>query len=244
MKVIILAGGLGTRISEETQDKPKPMVRIGEKPIIWHIIQIYARQGLKDFVIAAGYKAEVINEWINSEIKRNSNWISNLNVQVKFTGEEAHTGGRIANCIDSLQGDLFLATYGDGVANINISKQLEFHRHNKGIVSLTAVRPPARFGHLDIIGDNIKNFGEKNQADEGWINGGFFVVNREIVAYINNKNEPLETGAFPQLARAGRLMAYKHFGFWQSMDTLRDKDNLTLMANSNTEENLPWFKIY
>jgi len=243
MKVIILAGGLGTRISEETQSKPKPMVRIGERPIIWHIMQIYAQQGFYDFVIAAGYKANVIDEWIKSEQKSDSDWISNLKISVKFTGENTHTGGRIKQCINEMGGGQFLATYGDGVANVDINKLVQFHKNKKRIATLTAVRPPARFGHLDIYEDEVKKFGEKNQANEGWINGGFFVINREICEYIISDNEPLETGAFPVLAKAGNLMAYKHFGFWQSMDTLRDKNNLTSITKDNFEEKLPWFLI-
>ena len=226
MKVIILAGGLGTRISEETHSKPKPMVRIGDRPIIWHIMQIYAKQGFYDFVIAAGYKANVIDEWIKSEQKNDSDWLSNLKISVKFTGENTHTGGRIKQCVDELEGDQFLATYGDGVANVDINKLVQFHKNKNRVATLTAVRPPARFGHLDIYEDEVQNFGEKNQADEGWINGGFFVINREICKYIKSENEPLETGALPLLAKAGNLLAYKHFGFWQSMDTLRDKIEL------------------
>ena len=243
MKVIILAGGLGTRISEETQIKPKPMVRIGERPIIWHIMQIYAQQGFYDFVIAAGYKANMISDWIKSEQKNDSNWISNLKISVKFTGENTHTGGRIKQCINEIEGDQLLATYGDGVANVDINKLVKFHKSRKKIATLTAVRPPARFGHLDIYEDEVKKFGEKNQSDEGWINGGFFVVNREICEYITSDNEPLETGAFPVLAKSGNLMAYKHFGFWQSMDTLRDKNSLALITKENSEEKLPWFLI-
>jgi len=243
MKVIILAGGLGTRISEETHSKPKPMVRIGDRPIIWHIMQIYASQGFYEFVIAAGYKANVIDEWIKTEYINDSNWLSNLKISVKFTGENAHTGGRIKHCINELAGDQFLATYGDGVANVNVNKLVQFHTAKNRVATLTAVRPPARFGHLDIHEDEVQKFGEKNQADEGWINGGFFVINREICEYITSENEPLETGAFPALATAGNLMAYKHFGFWQSMDTLRDKNNLTLITKNNSEAKLPWFSI-
>lgn len=244
MKVLILAGGLGTRISEETHSKPKPMVRIGDRPIIWHIMQIYAKQGFYDFVIAAGYKANVIDEWIKSEQKNDSDWLSNLKISVKFTGENTHTGGRIKQCINEIGGGgQFLATYGDGVANVDINKLVQFHKNKKRIATLTAVRPPARFGHLDIYKDEVKKFGEKNQADEGWINGGFFVIDREICEYITSENEPLETGAFPVLAKSGHLMAYKHFGFWQSMDTLRDKNNLTSITKNNSEPELPWFLI-
>jgi glucose-1-phosphate cytidylyltransferase len=243
MKVIILAGGLGTRISEETHSKPKPMVRIGDRPIIWHIMQIYASQGFYEFVIAAGYKANVIDEWIKTEHKNDSDWLSNLKISVKFTGENTHTGGRIKHCINESEGDQFLATYGDGVANVNVNKLVQFHKAKNRVATLTAVRPPARFGHLDIHEDEVQKFGEKNQADEGWINGGFFVINREICEYITSENEPLETGAFPALAKAGNLMAYKHFGFWQSMDTLRDRNNLTLITKNNYEAKLPWFLI-
>ena len=243
MKVIILAGGLGTRISEETQEKPKPMVQIGDYPILWHIIQIYVIQGFNDFVIAAGYKSDVIRNWINYEKSKNLDWIKNLNIEVKDTGEVSHTGGRLAMCINEIHGETFLATYGDGVANVDIRKLIRFHENAKGIATLTAVRPPARFGHVDIIGDTVKHFGEKNQTDEGWINGGFFIVNRGITDYIDGANEPLEIGALPKLAKNGKLMAYKHYGFWQPMDTLRDKEQLTQIVKNTNIDELPWFLI-
>jgi glucose-1-phosphate cytidylyltransferase len=243
MKVIILAGGLGTRISEETQEKPKPMVKIGDYPILWHILQIYVIQGFNDFVIAAGYKSDVIRNWINQEKSKNLDWIKNLNIEVKDTGEASHTGGRLAMCINEIQGETFLATYGDGVANVDIKKLIRFHENTKGTATLTAVRPPARFGHVDIYGDTIKHFGEKNQTDEGWINGGFFIVNRGITDYIDGPNEPLEIGALPKLAKSGKLMAYKHYGFWQPMDTLRDKEQLTQIVKSTNINQLPWLSI-
>jgi glucose-1-phosphate cytidylyltransferase len=240
MKVIILAGGLGTRLSEETHDKPKPMIRIGEWPILWHIIQIYAKQGFSDFVIAAGYKHEIISNWLESETKKSATWLDNIRVEVKDTGLLSHTGGRVSTCISEMSGDRFLFTYGDGVANINLNKLVEFHNKHNRIATLTAVRPPARFGHVDIQGNLVKHFGEKNQADEGWINGGFFVVNREILNYIKTNEESLELGALPKLAAKGELMAFKHIGFWQSMDTLRDQEQLSSLALSLEFENLPW----
>jgi len=242
MKVIILAGGLGTRISEETQEKPKPMVRIGNFPILWHIIQIYALQGFNDFVIAAGYKSDLIKDWINFEKSRNIDWIRNLQIEVKDTGETSHTGGRIAMCINETSGETFLATYGDGLANVDIRKLIQFHKNTKGIVTLTAVHPPARFGHVDLNGDVVKHFGEKNQTNEGWINGGFFVMNRDICDYIDGVNDPLEMGALPKLASSDKLMAYKHYGFWQPMDTLRDKQQLTQIVQNTNISHLPWFQ--
>lgn len=243
MKVIILAGGLGTRLSEETQNKPKPMVRLGDKPILWHIIQTYSQQGFREFVIAAGYKHEMITEWIQSETTQKSEWLSGLHIQVKDTGQETNTGGRIAMCINSLKGEEFLFTYGDGVANVNLSELHSFHRQSRTIATLTAVRPPARFGHITLDGSKITHFGEKNQADEGWINGGFFVTRREIVNYINGNEDSLEFDVLPILARENNLSGFKHYGFWQSMDTLRDKEKLESLALGKEYEKLPWLTL-
>jgi glucose-1-phosphate cytidylyltransferase len=243
MKVIILAGGLGTRISEETSDKPKPMVEIGSQPMIWHIIQIYALQGFRDFVVAGGYKHEVIENWIKTHYKKKSLWIRDLNILVLDTGLSSLTGTRISKCISEFSDSRFLCTYGDGVANININKLVEFHEKSKKIATLTSVRPPARFGHVTIKDDRVTSFDEKNQADEGWINGGFFVFEREIVNYISIEDETFEKGALPRLASGNNLMAFKHHGFWQSMDTLRDKESLTKMINSSSLEKIPWLTL-
>ncbi len=230
MKVIILAGGLGTRISEETADKPKPMVPINGKPILWHIMNIYAKQGLIDFVVATGYKGEVIAEWVDS---LETDWkISTID-----TGLETQTGGRIKKCMDLYSKERVFATYGDGVGNINIKKLLSFHELHGKLATLSAVRPPARFGYLDMANGQIMHFGEKNQSDAGWINGGYFVLEPQVSGYIKSDVEPFETGALPKLAEAGELMAFEHDGFWQPMDTLREKQDLEKLAQDG---NPPW----
>ena len=230
MKVIILAGGLGTRISEETADKPKPMVQIDGKPILWHIINIYAKQGLNDFVIATGYKGEVISDWVNS---LETSW----NIEAIDTGLETQTGGRIKKCMNMVPGERVLATYGDGVGNINIKELLAFHESHKKMATLTAVRPPARFGYLDMVKGSVVHFGEKNQSDAGWINGGYFVLDPLVSEYIGSDLEPFETGALPRLASEGELMAFEHPGFWQPMDTLREKQDLEKLAHEGSP---PW----
>jgi glucose-1-phosphate cytidylyltransferase len=240
MKVIILAGGLGTRISEETSEKPKPMVDIGGQPIIWHIIQIYASQGFQEFVVAGGYKYEVIDNWIKSHYSAKSAWIQNLNISVIDTGLSSLTGTRIQKCISRYSDSRFLCTYGDGVANINLHRLVDFHQSSGKIATLTSVRPPARFGHVTIEDDRVTSFDEKNQADEGWINGGFFVFEREVLKYISSEDETFEKGALPRLAKSDNLMAFKHHGFWQSMDTLRDKESLTKLSTSSSTEKAPW----
>jgi glucose-1-phosphate cytidylyltransferase len=230
LKVLILAGGLGTRISEETADKPKPMVEISGKPILWHIMNIYAQQGLSDFVIATGYKGEVILKWIDS---LETNW----KITTIDTGLETQTGGRIKKCLDLYPGQRMLATYGDGVGNININNLLNFHNSHGKLVTLTAVRPPARFGYLDMSNGQVLHFGEKNQSDAGWINGGYFVIEPQVSDYIKSSSEPFETGALPKLAGEGELMAFEHVGFWQPMDTLREKQDLEKLARNG---NPPW----
>jgi len=230
LKVVILAGGLGTRISEETADKPKPMVLIDGKPILWHIMNIYAKQGLSDFIVATGYKGEVIAEWVDA---LETDW----NINTVDTGLDTQTGGRIKKCMELLPGDRILATYGDGVGNINLGKLLNFHDSHRKLATLTAVRPPARFGYLDIANGQVKHFGEKNQSDAGWINGGFFVLEPEVSDYIKSTAEPFETGALPKLAGEGELMAFEHGGFWQPMDTLREKQDLEKLAHEGSP---PW----
>jgi glucose-1-phosphate cytidylyltransferase len=240
MRVIILAGGLGTRISEETSNKPKPMVDIGGHPIIWHIIQIYASQGFRDFVIAGGYKYQVIQDWIESHYKNKSSWIEELNILVLDTGLSSLTGTRISKCISHFSDSRFLCTYGDGVANIDLHQLVTFHKSTGKIATLTSVRPPARFGHVTIEDDYVTSFDEKNQADEGWINGGFFVFEREVLEFISTEDETFEKGALPRLASSSNLMAFKHYGFWQSMDTLRDKESLSRMTTMLPLEKAPW----
>jgi glucose-1-phosphate cytidylyltransferase len=230
MKVLILAGGLGTRISEETADKPKPMVPIDGKPILWHIMNIFAKQGLNDFVVATGYKGEVISDWVRS---LETNW----NIEAIDTGLETQTGGRIKKCMDLYPGERFFATYGDGVGNVNIKNLLTFHESHGKMATLTAVRPPARFGYLDLMNGQVMHFGEKNQSATGWINGGFFVLEPEVSNLVASIDEPFETGALPRLVSQGNLMAFNHEGFWQPMDTLREKEDLSNLAKQDTP---PW----
>ena len=241
MKVIIIAGGKGTRIMEETVAKPKPMVEIAGKPILWHIMNIFSLQGFNDFIISTGYLHEVIEKWVeNSEDLRNSNG-DKLNIKSIFTGEDTQTGGRIGEIMKKYPGERFLATYGDGLANISIEKLVKFHNSNSRLATVTAVRPPARFGYMQINDGLVSHFGEKNQADEGWINGGFFVLEPEVVKYINSPMEPFESGALTNLAQESQLSAYQHFGFWQPMDTLREKIELEKIAISN---NIAWLDIF
>lgn len=233
MKVIILAGGLGTRISEETADKPKPMVLLDDKPILWHIMSIFAKQGHTDFVVAAGYKGEVISDWVST---LETDW----DIQTINTGLDTQTGGRIKQCMELNPGERMLATYGDGVGNINVNKLIAFHKSHGKLATLTAVRPPARFGYLDTKDGRVKHFGEKNQSDAGWINGGFFVLEPQVSLCIKTNSDPFETGALPYLADVGELMAFEHNGFWQPMDTLREKQDLENLARLSTP---PWLEI-
>ena len=226
MKVIILAGGLGTRLSEETDDKPKPMVLIDDKPILWHLMNIFASQGLTEFILALGYKAEVIQNWVSNSQDIPLSW----NVVGLETGLNTQTGGRIAQCMDLVPGERVMATYGDGLANIPISTLLSFHETHGRMATLSAVRPPARFGYLHSENGLVTHFGEKNQSDEGWINGGFFVLEPNVANYVHDDSEPFEVGALPRLVSEGQLMAYHHEDFWQPMDTLREKNELSRYA--------------
>ena len=230
MKAIILAGGLGTRISEETSDKPKPMVDISGKPMLWHIMSIFARQGVTEFVIATGYKSEVIESWIKT-VKEP--W----KIQALDTGLNTQTGGRIRECMNSLKGERVFATYGDGLGNVNLTKLIDFHEHQGKLATVTAVRPPARFGVLESENGLVMRFGEKNQADSGWINGGYFVFNSEIFDYLIDDNSVLEEFPLQKLTTEGQLMAFRHDGFWQCMDTLRDKEFLDELCEQG---NTPW----
>jgi len=233
MKVILLAGGLGTRISEETSDKPKPMVLLDDKPIIWHLMSIFAVQGFDDFVIASGYKGEIITEWV-------ANLESPWKIEVLNTGLNTQTGGRIAQCMKKYPEERVFATYGDGLGNIDLVGLLDFHlTHNKK-ATVTAVRPPARFGVLESENGRVTHFGEKNQADAGWINGGFFILEPSVSKYVFSDSEPFETGALPRLVQESELMSYHHSGFWQPMDTLREKQDLVKYVESG---NIPWLEI-
>lgn len=226
MKAIILAGGLGTRISEETSDKPKPMVLISGKPMLWHIMSIFASQGITEFVIATGYKSEIIEGWAKTVTEP---W----KIRALDTGLNTQTGGRILECMKTLPGERVFATYGDGLGNVNLSNLLDFHNHQGKKATVTAVRPPARFGVLESQNGLVTRFGEKNQADSGWINGGYFVLEPEVADYIHDLSEPFESGAMPRLVDEKQLTAYHHNGFWQPMDTLREKLDLEKLAILN-----------
>jgi glucose-1-phosphate cytidylyltransferase len=252
MKIIILAGGLGTRISEETINKPKPMVLIGEKPIIWHLMNIFALQNFHDFIVATGYKGEVIKSWLSNDfvsvgqqdkvLDENVNQsaasqTSRWGITAIDTGLETQTAHRIAQCMKTIPGERVLVTYGDGLANVNIDNLLKFHKSHGKLATITAVRPPARFGYMKIEGDKVIHFGEKNQADEGWINGGFFILEPEVLEFIGDSTEPFESKVLPRLVENNQLMAYHHYGFWQPMDTLREKEDLVRMSKSTPP---PW----
>jgi glucose-1-phosphate cytidylyltransferase len=237
MKVAILAGGLGSRLSEETAIKPKPMVEIGGQPILWHIMKIYAAYGLKEFVLALGYKGEVIkNYFVNYRYQVNSLVVSladgevvvpnskheDWTVHLIDTGLDTQTGGRVKRIIDYVGNEPLMLTYGDGVCNLNISRLLQFHRAHGKLATVTAVRPPARFGGISFNGDLVARFEEKPQIGEGWINGGFFVLEPGVADYIERDNTIFEQEPLERLAADGQLAAYRHDGFWQCMDTLRD----------------------
>ena len=235
MRVVILAGGLGTRISEETEDKPKPMVLIAGRPILWHLMNSFSKQSLNDFVLALGYKQEFARDWVKA-FDNKDNW----KIDPLDTGLESQTGGRIKKCMSKYPGERLLVTYGDGLSNVSIDKLISFHKSHGKLATVTAVRPPARFGYMHIESAVVKNFGEKNQADEGWINGGFFILEPEVKDFINDDFDLFETGALPKLANLNQLMAYQHTGFWQPMDTLREKNELEKLA---LLEIPPWLNI-
>jgi glucose-1-phosphate cytidylyltransferase len=235
MKIIILAGGLGTRISEETDTKPKPMVSIGNRPIIWHLMSVFAKQGYSDFILALGYKQEVVREWLEG-FDNLDNW----KIDPLDTGLDTQTGGRIKQCIKKYPNERVIVTYGDGLANISIKQLVSFHESHGKLSTVTAVRPPARFGYLHIENKTVTRFGEKIQSDEGWINGGFFVLESEVANFIEGDLDLFETGALPKLAKMGELMAHTHMGFWQPMDTLREKNELSKLALLETP---PWFNL-
>jgi glucose-1-phosphate cytidylyltransferase len=227
MKVVILAGGLGTRLSEYTKTIPKPMVKVGGKPIIFQIMKLYAKYGFNDFYIALGYKGEVIKSFFK---KNFYDW----NVTLVDTGKKTMTGGRLKKMKNLFgKNETFMMTYGDGLSNVNIKKLLTFHKKNKKLVTLTAVRPPARFGVIKLKGNFVNYFKEKSKMDEGWINGGFFVMNAKFLNFIKNSQTFLEKEPLERATKQKQLAAFKHRGFWQCMDTKRDKDKLDEILKKN-----------
>ncbi len=251
MKVILLAGGFGTRLSEYTDLVPKPMVPIGGRPILWHIMKNYAHFGHKDFYVALGYKASVIKEYFLNYRALNADFTVNLatgevaphqidpvdwRVTLVHTGDESMTGGRVKRMGAYVGDETFMLTYGDGVANVDLDALLRFHRSHGKMVTVTAVRPAARFGELGIIEDRVDTFQEKPQMHEGWINGGFFVIEPRFLDLIEGDGTMLERQPLEKAARMGELMAYKHDGFWHCMDTKRDHD----LLESLWREGAPW----
>ncbi|MBF8757330.1 MULTISPECIES: glucose-1-phosphate cytidylyltransferase [Pseudomonas] len=241
MKTVILAGGLGTRISEESHLRPKPMIEIGGKPIIWHIMKIYSHYGINDFVICLGYKGYVIKEYfanyflhmsdVTFDMSENRMHIHNRNaepwrVTLVDTGENTATGGRIKRIRDYVGDETFCLTYGDGVADVNVPSLIDFHKSHGKLATVTAVQPPGRYGALDIRGERVHGFQEKPLGDGGWINGGFFVLEPGIFDYIDGDETTWEYDPMRSLAQNGQLMSHTHRGFWQAMDTLRDRSYL------------------
>lgn len=256
MKVVILAGGLGTRISEESYLKPKPMIEIGDKPILWHIMKEFSYYGFNEFIICAGYKQQLIKEWFNNYYLYNSdvtfdfsnnetiyhkNYAEDWKVTIVDTGLETMTGGRIKKIKPYVNNEAFFMTYGDGVSDIDIKELLEFHKSHKKIATLTAVHIGQRFGVLDIDRENhdIKAFREKSMADGSRINAGYMVLEPDVFDYIEGDNTIFEKEPLQRLSAEGELCAYKHNGFWQCMDTKREMDTLTKMVE---EGNAPWMK--
>ena len=219
MKVIILAGGFGSRLSEYTDTIPKPMVEVGGKPILWHIMNLYAQYNHKEFVLALGYKGEIIKNYFS---KKFLDW----DVDLVDTGLNTMTGGRVKRLQKIIGNETCMLTYGDGLSNINLDLLINFHKSHKKLVTVSAVRPPARFGAIKLDGDKVTTFKEKSNLDQGWINGGFFVIEPDFFNLIKDDQTYLEREPMERVAKEGQLFAYKHTGFWQCMDTKRDKDNL------------------
>jgi glucose-1-phosphate cytidylyltransferase len=253
MKVGILAGGVGSRLQEETQERPKPMVEIGSRPILWHIMKIYSSFGYDDFVVALGYKGEMIKRWMvdygslasdltvharEGRVERHGGEADDWAVTLVDTGADTATGGRIKRLQPYLGNDgTFMLTWGDGVSSVDLDALLAFHRAHGKLATLTAVRPPARFGHLELAGDRVVEFSEKPQTGEGWINGAFFVLEPEVFEYIDGDDTQFEREPLEQLAKDGQLQAYLHHDFWQCMDTLRDKK---LLEELWSRGDAPW----
>ena len=222
MKTVILAGGLGTRLSEYTKTIPKPMVLIRGKPILIHIMEQYAKYGFKEFIIALGYKGHIIQEYFSKKNYKKKGW----KVDLVKTGKNTMTGGRLKRLKKHLHNESFMLTYGDGLSNVNLKKLLKFHKNQKKIITVTAVRPPARFGALKLKGKYVSYFKEKSQMDEGWINGGFFVIEPKFLNFIKSDNTFLEREPLEKVTKIKQLVAFKHDSFWQCMDTIKDKEKL------------------
>ena len=252
MRVVLLAGGLGTRLAEETGARPKPMVEIGGKPILWHIMQIYAHHGHQDFLVACGYKGEMIKEYFHNFFVHNNDYLVDLRdgsrqllnsgpidwrVGVVDTGLDTNTGGRVLRLRRWLEGEPFMLTYGDGLADVDLGELLAFHRSHGKLATVTAVRPPARFGALVLERGEVREFSEKPQTAEGWINGGYFVFESEVLDYFEDDTTILERAPLERLAADKQLMAFQHEGFWKPMDTLREKQQLEAMWSSG---HAPW----
>ena len=232
MKTVILCGGYGTRLSEETTIKPKPMVKIGNKPILEHIMSIYEYYGYNQFILALGYKSEYIKKYYKNKSKKNINLI--------YTGKDTKTGGRLLRLKNYLKNEkTFMLTYGDGISNINIKQAIKFHKDHGKIATITAVRPPLSFGELKISRNKVKSFKEKPQVGQGWVNGGFFIFNNEVLNFIKDDQTMLEREPLEKLTMAGQLMAFEHKGFWKCMDTMRDEILLNKLWN---EGNALWKK--
>jgi len=251
MKVVILAGGMGTRISEESHIKPKPMIEIGGKPILWHVMKIYLSQGFDDFVICLGYKGYLIKEYFtnyhthmsditidlkNNEIELHRSFAEPWKITLVDTGIDTLTGGRLKK-VEKFLDDRFCLTYGDGLSDVNITKLLDFHKKNHFTATLTAVQPPGRFGLVSIKNNTVVKFQEKPKGDSNWINGGYFVFESEIFDHLKNSQTILEREPLEVLSKKQKLGAFKHNGFWQPMDTLRDKNHLEELW---IKKNAPW----
>ncbi len=256
MKTVLLAGGLGTRLAEESESKPKPMVEVGGRPILWHIMRTYAERGFKEFVVALGYRGDVIKRYfldyfylrnsLSIDLRTNQievqgsdceDWV----VHLRDTGLDTQTGGRLRRLADMVRGETFMMTYGDGVCSVDPRALLEFHRRHGKLATVTAVRPPARFGGLVFDGDNVAEFSEKPQVGEGWINGGFFVLEPQVLDYIDTDDTIFERSPLERLAADGQLIAHRHEGFWQCMDTLRDVRLLNSLCDGKLP---PWDPAY
>jgi glucose-1-phosphate cytidylyltransferase len=252
MKAVILAGGLGTRISEETSLRPKPMVEIGGKPVLWHIMKIYSAHGINDFVVCCGYKGYLIKEYFanyflhtsdvtfdmqNNQMEVHQRFAEPWKVTLVDTGDNTMTGGRLKRVRAYLGNEDFCFTYGDGVSDVDVTEAIAFHRQHKRLATLTGVQPPGRFGVLNLQGDHVTSFEEKPHGDGGWVNGGFFVLSPKVIDLIDNDATVWERGPMEQLARENQLSAYLHHGFWQPMDTLRDKNHLEELWQSGKA---PW----